>query len=335
VERLSTAMNAPGFWDDQAGVQTAVADLKRAKRALTDFAEVESRAQNARALWELTSEHDDTELRAEFASEVETLERTVRDLELRSLLSGENDTRGAILTIHPGAGGVDAQDWAEILFRMYLRWTQNHGFSTQILDQQPGEEAGIKDATIEVDGEYAYGFLKAESGVHRLVRLSPFDAAHRRHTAFASVFVFPLIDSDVNVEINEGDIRVDTFRSSGAGGQHVNKTESAVRLIHLETGIVVSCQTERSQHKNRENAMKILRARLYAHYQEKEREKMATITGEKKDIGFGHQIRSYVFQPYTIVKDHRTGEETGDVQRVLNGDIDRFIDAYLKQQRAS
>jgi peptide chain release factor 2 len=256
----------------------------------------------------------------------------VRDLELRSLLSGENDTSGAIVAIHPGAGGVDAQDWAQMLLRMYLRWTEQHGYTTEMLDHQPGEEAGVKDATIEVDGEYAYGFLKAESGVHRIVRLSPFDAAHRRHTAFASVFVYPLIEGDVDVEIADGDLRVDTFRSSGAGGQHVNKTESAVRLTHLPTGIAVSCQTERSQHKNRENAMKILRSRLYTHLKEKEREKMAAITGEKKDIAWGNQIRSYVFQPYTIVKDHRTGEEVADVQRVMDGDLDRFIDAMLRRR---
>ncbi len=329
-------MNVTGFWDRGAGTQPTVAALKRAKRALADYAGLQTRAADARALAELAAEAGgDADMAREFATEVATLDEAVTALELQSLLSGENDAAGAIVAIHPGAGGVDAQDWAEMLLRMYLRWTEARGFTTDMLDFQPGEEAGIKDATFEVTAEYAYGFLKSESGVHRLVRLSPFDAAHRRHTAFASVFVYPVIESDNGAEIPDSELRVDTFRASGAGGQHVNKTESAVRLTHLPTNIVVSCQTERSQHKNRDSAMKILRSRLFAWNAEREREKMATITGEKSDIAWGHQIRSYVLQPYTIVKDHRTDVEIGDVNRVLDGDLDRFIDAYLHAQVAA
>ncbi len=335
VAKLEAEMNAPGFWDRGAATQPTVASLKRAKRALADYAGLQSLAADTRAMGDLAEEESDADLRAEFARDLDRLEKAVIALELQSLLSGENDAAGAIVSIHPGAGGVDAQDWAQMLLRMYMRWTEDRGFSTDMLDFQPGDEAGIKDATFEVSAEYAYGFLKSESGVHRLVRLSPFDAAHRRHTAFASVFVYPTIESDAAVDIPDGELRIDTFRASGAGGQHVNKTESAVRITHLPTNIVVSCQTERSQHKNRDSAMKILRSRLYAYNAEKEKEKMAAITGEKSDIAWGHQIRSYVLQPYTIVKDHRTDVETGDVNRVLDGDLDRFIDAYLHANAAS
>jgi peptide chain release factor 2 len=238
------------------------------------------------------------------------------------------------MDINAGAGGTESMDWAAMLLRMYLRWAERHGYTANVLDLQPGEEAGLKDATLEIPEEYAYGHLKAESGVHRLVRISPFDAAHRRHTSFASVFVYPQVDAEIQVEVNEADLRIDTFRASGAGGQHVNKTESAVRITHLPTGIVVQSQAERSQHRNRDNALKILRSRLFLFFQEKEREKAEALSATKKDIDFGSQIRSYVLAPYTMANDHRTEVKRGDVQAVLDGDLDEFIYAYLRQRKA-
>ncbi len=275
----------------------------------------------------------------EGAEESEAAHETARSLtsaraelerqELQVMLGGEYDRLGAIVTIHPGAGGTEAQDWAEMLLRLYLRWAERHGFKSEIADLQPGDGAGIKNATFEVEGDYAYGYLKAEAGIHRLVRISPFDANARRHTSFASVFVFPAIDDKVEVVINPADLRIDTFRASGAGGQHVNKTDSAVRFTHLPTGIVVTCQNERSQHKNRAMAMKILRARLFELEQRKKREELEKFSKEKKDIAWGSQIRSYVLHPYQMVKDHRTGVEVGNTAAVLDGDIDQFIEAYL------
>ncbi len=256
----------------------------------------------------------------------------LRQLELQLKLSGSDDDKNALLTIHPGAGGTESQDWAEVLLRMYLRWGERRGFETELLDRLDGEEAGIKSATIAIRGDYAYGYLNGESGVHRLVRISPFDAASRRHTSFASVFVFPEVDDDVEVEIEDGDLRVDTYRASGAGGQHVNKTESAVRITHLPSGIVAACQNERSQHKNRATAMKILRARLYDLELKKRAEEAAAIEDAKKDIAWGSQIRSYVLHPYRMVKDHRTGVEIGDADRVLDGDVEPFIEAWLTYQ---
>ncbi len=253
-------------------------------------------------------------------------------LDLRRKLSGEHDAGSAILNVHPGAGGTEAQDWAEMLARMYLRWAERHGFKAELVDYQPGEGAGIKNATITVEGAYAYGYLRAEAGIHRLVRISPYDANARRHTSFASVFVYPEIEDDIEVEVDEGDLRIDTYRSSGAGGQHVNKTDSAVRLTHLPTGIVVACQNERSQHKNKATAMKILRARLYELEKQKQQEKMDEFHKTKRDIAFGSQIRSYVLHPYRLVKDHRTGAEMGNADAVLDGDIDNFIEAYLQSQ---
>jgi peptide chain release factor 2 len=249
--------------------------------------------------------------------------------ELQVMLGGEYDRLGAIVTIHPGAGGMEAQDWAEMLLRLYMRWAERHGFKTEIADLQPGEGAGIKSATITVDGDYAYGYLKAEAGIHRLVRISPYDANARRHTSFASVFVFPAIDDKVEVVINPADLKIDTYRASGAGGQHVNKTDSAVRFTHIPSGIVVTCQNERSQHKNRAMAMKILRARLFELEERKKREQLEKFTKDKKDIAWGSQIRSYVLQPYRMVKDHRTGVENGNTDAVLDGDIDGFIEAFL------
>ena len=270
-------------------------------------------------------EHVDADIETLMAQ----LEAEINAIEMTMKLSGEHDERDAILAIHPGAGGTESQDWAEMLLRMYLRYCERKGWSTEIVDYQSGEEAGLKSATVMVRGDYAYGYLKSEHGVHRLVRISPFDAAKRRHTSFASVYVYPDIDEEIEIEINDKDLRVDTYRSSGAGGQHVNVTDSAVRITHLPTGIVVTCQNERSQHKNRDVAMKLLRAKLYQLEVEKRQEEQEKLEGEKKDIAFGSQIRSYVLQPYQMVKDLRTGYEVGDVQRVLDGDLDGFVEAYL------
>jgi peptide chain release factor 2 len=323
-------MGEPGFWDRQSESREVIGKLKSAKRVVTSFEGPESAHRDALELLELAD--GDAHAIEEIGADVTRLEQRIADLELESLLSGENDGLGAVLSIHPGAGGTESQDWAQMLLRLYMRWCERRGFPYTVLDLQPGDEAGIKDATLEIDGDYAYGFLRSESGVHRLVRISPFDAQSRRHTSFASVFVFPAIDDSITVEIDDKDLRVDTFRASGAGGQHVNKTESAVRITHLPTNIVVQSQAERSQHRNRELAMRILRARLYAHYQEVERQKLSGLENAKKDINFGSQIRSYVLQPYTLVKDHRTDTETSDVNRVLDGDVDLFIDAFLRQK---
>jgi len=281
---------------------------------------------------ELGESEGDESLLAELSRELERVESDVHALEQKSLLSGEYDRLGAIVSIHPGAGGTESQDWAEMLFRMYSRWAERHGYPTSLLDLQPGDEAGIKDATIEVAGEFAYGYLKSESGVHRLVRISPYDANQRRHTSFASVFVYPMVDDTITVTIVPQDLRVDTFRASGAGGQHVNKTESAVRITHVPTGIVVQSQAERSQHRNRDLAMRILKARLFLYYQEQERKKTEKLTAGKKDIDFGSQIRSYVLHPYTMVNDHRTETKVGDVYAVLDGQLDEFTDAFLKRK---
>jgi peptide chain release factor 2 len=260
------------------------------------------------------------------------LQNEVEAAEIKKMLGGEHDRANAIVTIHPGAGGTETQDWAEMLLKMYLKWAERRGFKREVLDYQPGEEAGIKSATITLNGEYAFGLMAAEAGVHRLVRISPFDQAARRHTSFASVYVWPQIEEDADIEIPEKDLRIDTYRSSGAGGQHVNVTDSAVRITHLPTGIVVSCQNERSQHKNRDVAMKVLRARLYDLKQKEQQAKLDQIGGTKKDIAFGSQIRSYVLQPYQMIKDHRTKHQVGDVDRVLGGDIDEYIKIYLMQK---
>jgi len=269
---------------------------------------------------------------AELGQALDGLEQEVQAGEIKKMLGGEHDRKNAIMTIHPGAGGTESQDWAEMLLRMYLRWTERRGFKREMIDYQPGDEAGLKSATLTVSGEYAYGLLSAEAGVHRLVRISPFDQAARRHTSFASVYVWPELPEDVDVEIDENDLRIDTYRSSGAGGQHVNVTDSAVRLTHLPTGIVVSCQNERSQHRNRDSAMKVLKARLYDLKLKEQQAKLNQISGVKKDIAFGSQIRSYVLAPYQLVKDHRTKEQVGDPERVLDGDIDGFIKTYLMKK---
>ena len=263
---------------------------------------------------------------------IEKFDRDLQSGEIRTMLAGELDRKNAIITIHPGAGGTESQDWAEMLMRMYMRWMERRGFKREVMDTQPGDEAGIKSVTFLVSGDYAFGLLAAEAGVHRLVRISPFDQAARRHTSFASLYVWPELPDDIDIEIEDKDIRIDTFRSSGAGGQHVNVTDSAVRLTHIPTGIVVSCQNERSQHKNRASAMKVLKSRLYDMRLKEQQAKLDQIGGEKKDIAFGHQIRSYVLHPYQMVKDHRTKFQVGDVNRVLDGDLDEFIKAYLMKR---
>ena len=280
------------------------------------------------------AEEGDREALDELAAHVKLTTARLDQLELQQLLGGEHDAGDAIVEIHPGAGGLEAQDWAEMLLRMYLRWCERRGYKAELLDQQAGEGAGIKSATIAVQGPHAYGYMKAESGVHRLVRISPFDANARRQTSFASVLVMPDVEEDIEIDIRDDDLRIDTYRSSGAGGQHVNKTDSAVRLTHLPSGIVVACQNERSQHKNKARAMKILKARLFELERQKQEERMAAITKGKTDIGFGHQIRSYVLHPYRMVKDHRTNTEVGNADSVLDGDLDGFIDAYLRQELA-
>ena len=323
-------MAEPGFWDRPESAQKTVAALKQAKRTVEDWSGPDAELRHLEELLELGE--TDPGLLAEVNAEIDRLVPLIAALETRSLLSGEYDRLGALVSIHPGAGGTESQDWAEMLFRMYLRWAERRGFAAGILDLQPGDEAGLKDATVEITGEYAFGYLKGESGVHRLVRISPFDAAQRRHTSFASVFVYPMVDDTITVDIQPGDLRVDTFRASGAGGQHVNKTESAVRITHLPSGLVVQSQAERSQHRNRDFAMRILRARLFVHYREVERQRTASLSAGKKDIDFGSQIRSYVLQPYTMVNDHRTELKVGDVHAVLDGELDPFIDAFLKRK---
>jgi peptide chain release factor 2 len=323
-------MSAPGFWDNPEAAQEVGRKRARVERRVQAAESLTRKFEELDVLLELQREgehvDDDIEsLVAQLESEITTIEMTMK-------LSGEHDDRDAIVSIHPGAGGTESQDWAEMLMRMYLRYCERKGFATEMVEYQAGEEAGIKSTTFMVRGDYAYGYLKSEHGVHRLVRISPYDAAKRRHTSFASVYIYPDIDEDIEIEINDKDLRVDTYRSSGAGGQHVNVTDSAVRITHLPTGIVVTCQNERSQHKNRDVAMKLLRSRLYQLEVEKRQEEQQKIEGEKKDIAFGSQIRSYVMQPYQMVKDLRTGYETGDIQRVIDGDLDGFIEAFLAQR---
>jgi peptide chain release factor 2 len=324
-------MATPGFWDDPDEARGTIEEANRLKGWVEPWRELDSKVRDLEELAELLEMEPDEELEAEWARELHRAERGLEALELKTMLQGEEDEKSAIVTIHPGAGGTESQDWAEMLTRMYSRWAERQGFGVQVLDLQPGEEAGIKSATLEITGEYAYGYLKAEKGVHRLVRISPFDSQARRHTSFASVFVYPEVDDDIEIDIDPNDLRVDTYRASGAGGQHVNKTDSAVRITHEPTGIVVSCQQERSQHKNRATAMKMLRAALYEHELAQQQAEKDKLEATKKDIAWGQQIRSYVFQPYTMVNDHRTELKLSDVHGVMDGDLDPFIEAYLKQ----
>jgi peptide chain release factor 2 len=322
----------PKFWSDSEKSQKAMRERKRLEDALATDSDLARRTGDISAYFELAREGESVD--EDLKRELDSLNVTVERLETETLLSGETDRNNAIVTIHPGAGGTESQDWAEMLMRMYLRWCERHRFETVLNDHQPGEEAGIKSATFSVGGEFAYGLLSGEIGVHRLVRISPFDQAKRRHTSFASVFVSPEIDENIEIVVKPEDVRVDTYRSGGAGGQHVNTTDSAVRIVHIPTGIVVSCQNERSQHKNRERGFKILRSKLYEYELEKKRVTSRQIEDSKLDIDFGSQIRSYVLQPYRMVKDHRTKFEVGDVDRVLDGDIEGFIRAYLLMRRA-
>lgn len=324
-------MAEPGFWDRPEGAREVMEESAELKGWIEPWRGLEGKGTDLMELAEFLRSEPDPLMEEEWTREVAALEKGIDDLELRTMLQGENDHREAILTIQPGAGGTESQDWAEMLLRMYRRWSERHGYDVKVLDLQPGEEAGIKGASLEISGPSAFGFLKAEKGVHRLVRISPFDSQARRHTSFASIFVYPVVDEDVEIEIDEKDLRVDTYRSSGAGGQHVNKTDSAIRITHMPTGIVVSCQQERSQHKNRATAMKMLRSALYERaLAEKEKEREA-LEATKTDISWGNQIRSYVFQPYTMVNDHRTELKVTDVARVMDGDLDPFIRAYLKE----
>ncbi len=329
VAALEEKTAAADFWSNQETAQAVLKELNTKKSKLQEWEQAYQQLEDLRLMLEMAEEENDEATLQEVDRESKALLQQAKDLELKGLLSDPEDEKNAILTIHPGAGGTESQDWAQMLMRMYLRWAERHQFKTEIMDLQPGEEAGIKSVTIEIKGPYAYGFLKSEVGVHRLVRISPFDAGGRRHTSFASVFVLPEMDETVEIEINPNDLRIDTFRASGAGGQHVNRTDSAVRITHIPTGIVVTCQSERSQHKNKANAMKILKARLYQRKLEEERAKRQKLEESKSEIAWGNQIRSYVFHPYNLVKDHRTGHETGDIQRVMDGEIDDFIYAYL------
>jgi len=325
-------MAAPDFWDDNERAQKLISELNAVKSVVETYTRLASEQEDLEALLELAEEEGDESLEAELAEGVAKLVREVGDFELQLLLNQPYDRLNAILELHPGAGGTESQDWAQMLYRMYTRWAEQRGFKVEVLDYLPGEEAGIKSVTLLIKGYNAYGYLKAEKGVHRLVRISPFDASGRRHTSFVSCDVVPEIDDDVEIEIRPEDLKIDTYRSSGAGGQHVNKTESAVRITHIPTGIIVACQSERSQIQNRERAMKMLRSKLYELKNEEQRKELAAIRGEQTDIAWGNQIRSYVFHPYSMVKDHRTQFETGNVQAVMDGEIDGFIDAYLRSQ---
>jgi len=331
LKALDDLMAQPGFWDKQEAARETIDESNRLKSWVEPWKALSAGVDDLQALAELLEEGEDEELSAECKKGLAELATGVAALELRTMLQGDDDHREAIVTIHPGAGGTESQDWAEMLSRMYSRWAERRGFEMNVLDLQPGDEAGIKSVTVEIKGDSAYGYLRAEAGVHRLVRISPFDAQSRRHTSFASVFVYPLVDDTIEIEIDESDLRVDTYRASGAGGQHVNKTDSAVRLTHLPTGIVVACQQERSQHKNRGTAMKMLRAALYQHALDARQKERDVLESTKTEIGFGNQIRSYVFQPYTMVNDHRTEVKIGDVQGVMDGDLDPLIEAFLKK----
>ncbi|WMT20636.1 peptide chain release factor 2 [Parageobacillus toebii] len=332
IRELEEQMAAPNFWDDQKAAQTVINEANALKDLVGEFQSLEERFENLEVTYELIKEEPDEDLQQELVAEAKKLTKDFSEFELQLLLNEPYDKNNAILELHPGAGGTESQDWASMLLRMYTRWAEKKGFKVETLDYLPGEEAGVKSVTLLIKGHNAYGYLKAEKGVHRLVRISPFDASGRRHTSFVSCEVMPEMDDDIEIEIRPEEIKVDTYRSSGAGGQHVNTTDSAVRITHLPTGIVVTCQSERSQIKNREKAMNMLKAKLYQKKLEEQQAELAEIRGEQKEIGWGNQIRSYVFHPYSLVKDHRTNVEVGNVQAVMDGEIDIFIDAYLRSK---
>jgi peptide chain release factor 2 len=333
LNQIEAQASAPDFWNDQEAAQKLLQSRSQLEKKIERQAHFQSQVDDAEVLFEFAAE-DETSIN-ELHPLLERLEHELSLAETEMLLAGDNDRRNAICTIHPGAGGTESQDWAEMLLRMYLKWAEQRGFKAEVLEYQPGEEAGLKSVTFRVEGEYAYGLLAAEAGVHRLVRISPFDQAARRHTSFASLFVYPEIDEDIEVEINDKDLRVDTYRATGAGGQHINTTDSAVRITHMPSGIVVSCQNQRSQHQNRAVAMQVLRSRLYELELERRRAETAELEANKADISFGSQIRSYVLAPYQLVKDTRTKLERGNVEAVLGGDIDDFIKAYLLARKAA
>ena len=328
IDSLEKQSGAADFWQNREQAENTLSTLKRLRNTFDPWQELKARFREAKELLDLAAEEADESFAEEIAASFGTLRTTYEQLKVLQLLGEENDPLSAFLTIHSGAGGTEACDWVSMLLRMYTRWADSHGYSTAILDMLE-VEGGIKSVTVEITGQYAFGFLKSETGIHRLVRISPFDASSRRHTSFASVFASPVIDDTIEVEVKTEDLRIDTYRAGGAGGQHVNKTDSAVRITHLPTGIVVQCQNERSQHKNKAMATKVLRSRLYEHYREQQKAEREKQESEKKDIAWGNQIRSYVFHPYSMVKDHRTKTETGNVQAVMDGDIDQFIESFL------
>jgi peptide chain release factor 2 len=329
VAELEAEVAKPEFWNDNEQAQEVLKERTLLQKQVDDCDSAECGLEDVQVLIELGEEGEDEETLNEVRTLLPDLEKKIGQMEFARMLSGEHDASNAIVSINAGAGGTEAQDWAEILLRMYLRWCERKGLKAEITEYQPGDEAGTKGVTFTVAGEYAYGYLKAEKGIHRLVRISPFDSNARRHTSFCSVFVFPELSDDIDIDVQEKDLKVDTYRASGAGGQHVNKTDSAIRITHLPTGIVVSCQSQRSQHKNRSTAMKQLKARLYELEMEKKESEAEALGGEKKDIAWGSQIRSYVLHPYRMVKDHRTNHEVGNADAVLDGDLDGFIEAYL------
>ncbi|WP_107932755.1 peptide chain release factor 2 [Ureibacillus chungkukjangi] len=332
IQELDELMLMPDFWNDQNGAQTVINEANGLKAIVNEFNELVETQENLEMTLELLKEEPDEELQEELGTEIEDFGRKMDGFELQMLLSEPYDKNNAILELHPGAGGTESQDWGSMLLRMYTRWAEKHGFKVETMDYLPGDEAGIKSVTLLIQGHNAYGYLKAEKGVHRLVRISPFDSAGRRHTSFVSCDIMPEFNNEIEIDIRTEDLKIDTYRATGAGGQHINTTDSAVRITHTPTGVVVSCQAERSQIKNREKAMNMLKAKLYQLEIEKQQAELDAIRGEQKEIGWGSQIRSYVFHPYSMVKDHRTNFETGNVQGVMDGDLDDFINAYLRSR---
>ncbi|WP_309859195.1 peptide chain release factor 2 [Bacillus sp. SLBN-46] len=332
IAELDDDMLQPDFWNDQEKAQTVISEANALKDQVNEFNGLNESYENLELTYELVKEENDEELRAELEEELQQLSGRLSQFELQLLLSEEYDKNNAILELHPGAGGTESQDWGSMLLRMYTRWAEKKGFKVETLDYLPGDEAGIKSVTLAIKGHNAYGYLKAEKGVHRLVRISPFDASGRRHTSFVSCEVMPEFNEEIQVEVRTEDLKIDTYRATGAGGQHINTTDSAVRITHIPSGVVVTCQSERSQIKNREAAMKMLKAKLYQREIERQEQELLEIRGEQKEIGWGSQIRSYVFHPYSMVKDHRTSTESGNVQAVMDGDLDQFINAYLRSR---